>query len=213
LGAQSYRAVANFAGGIILAHLLTPEDFGLVAIAYSCIALVGAVQDLGLHAATIQRPAISLREISGLFWISAGSGLIFAVVLTLLAPGVAWLFGDERLRPLMAVFAVTVAAGGFQSQLLALMNRQFRFKALAVIDVLAATTGVIAGLMIAWLTSSWSFRLLSEASLISCALAFSVDFDRAPRRLKVISDACSNLALACLDLVLLTMWPEMLTIF
>src|SRR5262249_31973353 len=115
--------------------------------------------------------------ISGLFWISAGSGLMFAVVLTLLAPGVAWLFGDERLTPLMAVFAMTVAVGGFQSQLLALMNRQFRFKALAAIEITATTAGVIAGLATAWFTSShWALVAPSiAASIISltCACIFS----------------------------------------
>jgi polysaccharide transporter, PST family len=155
LGAQVYRTVVGFVSGIILARLLTPDDFGLVAIASSCIAFVGVVQDLGLNMASIQREEIGLRQISGLFWISAGSGLIFAVLLTLLAPTVAWLFGDQRLKALTAVFAVTIAVGGFQSPLIALMHRQFRFKALAAIDILAGTTGVIAALIVACLTSSY----------------------------------------------------------
>jgi PST family polysaccharide transporter len=153
--AQIYRMAVNFIASIILARLLTPGDFGVVAIASSSMALVVLVQDLGLSQTTIQRQAMSLRQLSGLFWISAGSGLLFAVVLTLLAPGVALLFGDERLTSLVAVFAMTVAVGGFQSQLLALMNRQFRFKALAAIDMTATTTGVIAGLTTAWLTPSY----------------------------------------------------------
>jgi O-antigen/teichoic acid export membrane protein len=85
-GAQIYRMVVSFIASIILARLLTPEDYGLVAIASSCMAIVPVIQDLSLNQATVQRQAISLRQINALFWISAGSGLMFAAVLTLLAP-------------------------------------------------------------------------------------------------------------------------------
>jgi polysaccharide transporter, PST family len=176
-GAQIYRTVISFVASIMLARLLTPEDYGLVAIASSCMALVPVIQDLSLNQATVQRQAISLRQIDALFWISAGSGLVFAIMLMLLAPGVAWLFENEQLTSLIAAFAATIAVNGFQSQQIALMNRQLRFAVLAAIDIFAATAGVTAAMTIAWLTSSyWALvapYIVSTIISVACVWIFS----------------------------------------
>jgi polysaccharide transporter, PST family len=78
---------------------------------------------------------------------------------------------------LIAAFAATIAVNGFQSQQIALMNRQLRFAALAAIDTFAATAGVIAGITTAWLTSSyWALvvpYIVSTIISVACAWIFS----------------------------------------
>jgi PST family polysaccharide transporter len=175
--AQIYRIGVNFASGILLARLLTPADFGLIAMVSSCVGLVAVIQDLGLNQAIIQRPEISRAQMSALFWLSVGSGLVFAVALALCAPGISWFFKESRLTFLTLAFAVLAALGGTQSPQLALMNREFRFKSLAVIDTLTATAGAIAGVTVAWLTSSyWSIftsALVSVVTSIACVWLMS----------------------------------------
>ena len=175
--AQLYRMGVGFVSNIVLAHLLTPADFGLVAMVSSCVALVTLIQDLGLNQATIQRAQISLRQMSALFWLSLGSSVLLAALLTLSAPGIAWFFRDQRLAPLAIGFAVPIALGGAQSQQLALMTRELRFKALAAIDVVAVTAGAIAGIAVAWLTSSyWALftaTLMSTVASVGCAWLLS----------------------------------------
>jgi PST family polysaccharide transporter len=169
--AQVYRTAINFASSIVLARLLTPADFGLVAMVSSCVALVTLIQDLGLNQATIQRERISQKQMSALFWISAVVSLALAALLAVSAAGIAWFFGDSRLTPLTIAFAGIVALGGLQSQQLALMNREFRFKGLALIDVLAATTGVAAGIIVAWSTGSyWALFAFSLVTTITSVL-------------------------------------------
>jgi polysaccharide transporter, PST family len=163
--AQIYRTGVNFASSILLARLLTPADFGLMAMLGSCVGIVAMVQDLGLTQAIIQRPVISRAQMSAMFWLSVGTSLVIAISLALCAPGIAWFFKEPRLVFLTVAFSLVVALGGTQSQQFALMNREFRFKSLAVIDILTTTAGAIAGVAVAWLTSSyWS---LFTATLVS----------------------------------------------
>ena len=170
--AQIYRTGVNFVSSIFLARLLTPTDFGLIAMVSSCVALVMVIQDLGLNQATIQRARISRKQMSALFWLSVGSSLVLAVVLVLCAPGIAWFFEESRLTSLVVAFAVVVALGGLQSQQLALMNCEFRFEALAGIDALTTTAGAIAGVGVAWLTSSyWSLFTSSLVSMVASVVS------------------------------------------
>jgi polysaccharide transporter, PST family len=165
--AQIYRTGVNFFSTILLARLLTPADFGLIAMVGSCTGIIAVIQDLGLNQAIIQRPAISRAQLSALFWLSVGTSLVLAVALALSAPGIAWFFKESRLTFLAIAFAILVVLGGTQSVQFALLNREFRFKSLAVIDVLTATAGAIAGVTMAWLTSSyWSLFVSGLASVV-----------------------------------------------
>jgi polysaccharide transporter, PST family len=152
---QAYRVILNFASGVVLARLLTPADFGLVAMVSTSLTFVALIQDLGLNQATIQRARISGAQMSALFWLSLGSSVILAVILAASAPAIASFFGDLRLIPLTVAFSALVIVGGAQSQQLALLSRDMRFKSLAIIDILAVTSSAVAGVVIAWLTSSY----------------------------------------------------------
>jgi PST family polysaccharide transporter len=160
-----------------MTRLLTPADFGLIAMVASCAGIIGVLQDIGLNQAIIQRPAISRPQLSALFWVSVLWSLFLAVVLALCAPGIAWFFKDYRLISLTVAFAIGVALSGTQSQQLALMNRELRFKALALIDVLVATVGTVAGVTVAWVTASyWSLvvsGLVSTITSVTCAWILS----------------------------------------
>src|SRR6266536_384167 len=79
--AQAYRMGVSFVAGIVLANLLLPADFGLVAMVSSCVALVALIQDLGLTQATIQRERLSQAQSSALFWLAAGFSLLLALLL------------------------------------------------------------------------------------------------------------------------------------
>jgi PST family polysaccharide transporter len=171
--AQAYRVGLSFLMGIVLARLLTPADFGLVAMVSSCVALVALVQDLGLTQATIQRERLSPAQSSALFWLAAGSSLLLALLLAACARPIAWFFGDERLVGLTIAFASLVVLGGAQSQHFALLNRDLRFKTLAVIDAVRVTVSLFAGVAIAWLTASYwaifAVNLVSTLAGLACA--------------------------------------------
>ena len=169
---QAYHFVLSFASGIVMARLLTPGDFGLVAMVSSCMAFISLMQDLGLNQATIQRERISRAQSSALFWLLAGVSLVLALALAACAPFIAWFFGDSRLVALTMAFALVVLVSGCQSQHFALLNRELRFKTLVGIDTLRITVNAVVGVTVAWLTASyWALFAASLAGALVSLIA------------------------------------------
>src|ERR1700720_2010656 len=82
---------------VVLARLLTPADFGLVAMVATITGLGQAFADLGLSEATIQRKEITHDQVSALFWINVAIGLGLMLVTVALAPLLAKFYRDPRL--------------------------------------------------------------------------------------------------------------------
>src|SRR5215831_18132409 len=85
---------------IVLSRLLTPEDFGLVAIVTVLTSFAPLLIDFGLGDATTQRDKITPAQISSLFWVSTGIGLLVALIVASCSPLIAKLYGDPRLQPI-----------------------------------------------------------------------------------------------------------------
>lgn len=98
------RALINligFASTLLLARLLLPEDFGLVAIAATVIAIVSSVTDIPLSAALIQHPAPHRGHFDSAWTLSAGRGALLALLLGASAWPLARFYDDTRLAPLI----------------------------------------------------------------------------------------------------------------
>src|SRR3546814_7722118 len=76
--AQAAKTLLQFASVAVLARLLAPEAFGLVAMVAVVMILLEQFKDLGLSTATVQREEITHGQVSGLFWMNAGLGLAAA---------------------------------------------------------------------------------------------------------------------------------------
>jgi O-antigen/teichoic acid export membrane protein len=130
LGGQGLQ----FLAGLVLARLLFPEDFGLLASVYVITGLTVIFFDMGLSQALVHRRTLDDRVMSTAFWFNAVGGLLFVGLLTLLGPLVADFFGDDRLRwitPLAGLsFALSLAVVHS-----ALLQRDLRFKPLALTEV------------------------------------------------------------------------------
>lgn len=168
LGAQGLQ----FAVGLVLARILLPEQFGLIASVYVITGFSQMLFELGLGAALIQMKNPSQRDMSTVFWINALSGVVFAGVLTLAAPLVADFYGEPELRNLTPIVALafTFSIGVVHNGLLA---RQLRFKTSAGIELsssaLGHTTSVVTALL-----GAGPFALAYGGVVTSiCASAFS----------------------------------------
>ena len=134
---------------VVLARLLTPADFGLVAMATAITGLGQAFADLGLSEATIQREDLNHRQVSALFWINVAIGLTLMLITVGLAPVLAWFYREPRLKDIALVLSSTFLIGGLRVQHEALLKRQMRFKALAVRDVASSAAGVSLAIIMA----------------------------------------------------------------
>ena len=100
----------------MLARLLLPEDFGLMAMALVLVGLGRAFADFGLSGALIQRSEVSPEERSSLYWLGLGAGGAIAVLLVAVAPLVGAMYREPRMvEPLrwVALSSLSLAAGRF----------------------------------------------------------------------------------------------------
>jgi PST family polysaccharide transporter len=135
---------------VVLARLLTPSDFGLVAMVTAITGLGQAFADLGLSEATIQRQDISHEQVSALFWINVAIGLGLMLVMMGLAPALTWFYHEPRMRNLTFVLSFTFLIGGLRVQHNALLQRQMRFAAMAIRDVAGVAVAVTTAIAMAW---------------------------------------------------------------
>jgi len=134
---------------LILARILAPEDFGLVAMVMALTGLVDIAKDLGLGTATVQRKDISHREISSLFWINVSVGGVLALAFLAVSPAVSWFYGDGRLMAVTAALATTLLWGGMAIQHEALLSRQLKQGPLAFIRLFATVLSSCFGIALA----------------------------------------------------------------
>jgi O-antigen/teichoic acid export membrane protein len=126
---------------MILARILIPGDFGVVAMASAFTGFVGLFADLGLSMATVQKPQITHSQVSALFWVNVAVSAMLGGAAAGLAPFVAWFYGREELLNITIVIGATFILSGLGAQHIALLRRQMRFSALAVIDIATVICG------------------------------------------------------------------------
>lgn len=145
--AQVAKVVLQFCSVIALSRLLSPADFGLLAMVAPLYALALIFQDLGLGHATVQSPQVTPEQSSALFWLNIAASLCLALPVLFAAPAVGWFYGDERVVPLTRGFAVVIVLGASGAQHLALLNRNMRFRFLAALDTISVLAGFVAAVL------------------------------------------------------------------
>src|SRR5499433_836575 len=120
---QYVNGTLQIVATIVLARLLTPEDFGLVAIVTVLTSFAPLLIDFGLGDATTQRSKITPSQVSSLFWLSSGIGLSVAIVVAACSPLIAWAYRDPRLEAIALCSGITFVLWGVSNQHLALLRR------------------------------------------------------------------------------------------
>ncbi len=144
---QGAKFVLQFGSQIALARLLLPADFGLVAMVGPLVAAALLLTDLGLSAATIQRPTISQSELSSLFWLNVVIGCGLTLVALVAAPLAAIFYHTPAVMPVMMAMAGALLLSSLAAQHMAILNRRMRFGAIALIEVGALLVSVVVGVV------------------------------------------------------------------
>lgn len=139
--AQALKVLAQFGAVVVLVRLLPPAAFGLIAMTAALYAVLDPLRDLGLSAATIQKPDLAHAEISTLFWVNFGAGTLLAAALFLGAPLVAAFYHQPELVAVTRWIALGFVLNGFCAQHWALLRRQMRFTAVATLETSAEILG------------------------------------------------------------------------
>src|SRR5665647_918318 len=120
-----------------LARLLTPSDFGLIAMVSVFSSFVAIFSGFGLASAIVQKSDISEEELSSSFWISVGLGALLTTTLAAFAPLIAAFYSEPRLTPIVVFMSTTFFIASFGYVQSALLQKSMNFKALAVIGICA----------------------------------------------------------------------------
>ncbi|MHC4696757.1 MAG: lipopolysaccharide biosynthesis protein [Planctomycetota bacterium] len=149
----------------VLARLLTPADFGLLAMVAVFTNFLSRFQDLGLAMAVVQKKEINQAQVSTLFWVNVAAGVTAALLMVAFAPVAVWFYGEPRLGTITVVLAVALVFGGLTVQHRALLRRQMRFTAIVAIQIVSGLLGAIAGISAALLGAGyWSLVVLQLTS-------------------------------------------------
>ncbi|MBW3127674.1 lipopolysaccharide biosynthesis protein [Hymenobacter profundi] len=153
---------------VILARLLLPEDYGLVAMVSSVTGFIIIFKDLGLSSAIIQREELTQSEVSSVFWVNVFISFLIALVVAVLAPAIASFYHEQRLLNITLVAALTIFIAGLSLQHNALLKRQMYFNSLALLQLVTVGLNLLIGVLLAWL--GFGYWALVMQGLVLAAL-------------------------------------------
>jgi O-antigen/teichoic acid export membrane protein len=154
---QFGRQGMQFVTTAILAHLLSPADFGLLGMATVVTGFVALFKDLGTSAAIIHKKDISENLLSSIFWINVAFGFLAMVVLFFLSPLIAAFYKEPRVEPLLKALSLSFFASGLGILHQAVLERQLAFSKLAILEITATLIGSVVGITAALLgCGTWS---------------------------------------------------------
>lgn len=137
------------ASTVVLARLLGPAEFGLFAMVIAITEFARVVMELGLGSATVQREIITHEEVSALFWVNVGIGVILTIIVAGISPVVAWFYKDARLLSVCMAMSIFFLFGGLTVQHRSLLERQMHFGFLGISYIVSNLIGIFVAIGLA----------------------------------------------------------------
>ncbi len=196
---QLGRHIIKFAGTIVLAHLLAPRDFGLIAMTWVAMGLTSILAEMGLGSALVQARDVDDDQLSSVLWLNLACGGTAALLMLASAPWITRLYREPALAPIVGVLSATLLINSACVVPIALLTRNLDFKALAKIEVLSAAVSgpaavalaalgcgiwslvgqsLIAAIVTAaasWYFSSWRPRMVFHGNSVRRLMSFGVN--------------------------------------
>ena len=146
LGAQVITLTLRVGSLMVLARILEPQDFGLVAMVTAVTGVLNMFRDFGLSTATVQRQSVSNAQVSMLFWINLLIGLTLSALVLASATVIAKFYDEPRLYSVSLALSATFVLNAVGIQHAAILQRAMRFTTLAAIEVASLFTSVAVGI-------------------------------------------------------------------
>jgi PST family polysaccharide transporter len=157
-------------GTVILARLLTPNDFGLVAMVTVFSFLLQNFGTRGFTEATIQSDEIDHKKISTLFWIHVALSIAITMLFITFSPLIAWFYNEPRLVSICIIIALSFVFNALSTQHIALLTRRMQFYRITANEITAALIATSVTIGIAWLGGGyWSLAARRVVPLIAMA--------------------------------------------
>jgi len=143
---QAANFILRFGYIMILARLLSPDDFGLVAMVTVVTGVYEIFTSAGLSSAMIQQATISSDQISKLFWANLLFGVVLSILCVATAPVLVMFFNEPRLLWVTIAMAPTFLLGAASVQHMAILQRELRYITVAIIELVALIASIAVGI-------------------------------------------------------------------
>jgi O-antigen/teichoic acid export membrane protein len=162
LAGQGSRLVV----GVLLAHLLTPGQFGLAAMALVFTGVASIFTDLSLGAALVQRTTITEEDLSTAFWTTLGAGAVMTVGGVALAPLAGDFFSNSAVVPLFAATAAVAFLSSLAVTQTAILTREMDFRSLEIRTIVSTLAGAATAVGIA-VAGFGAWAIVSQALCVA----------------------------------------------
>ena len=159
------RALLQIVQVVVLARLLVPEDYGLMAMVGVVLGFAGLFSDMGVNSAFVQRQEVTLEQRSSLFWLNVALSAALSLLLIALSPLISWFFAEERLTPLLMLSSTTFVIGALGLQVRMAAEKELNFRPVVLMEILAASLGFVAALWAAF--AGWGVYALVLGSIVT----------------------------------------------
>jgi PST family polysaccharide transporter len=168
LAGQALRIVLQLASTTVLARLLSPRDYGLLAVGLVVVGVGEVFRDMGLSTSAVRARTLTPGQRDGLFWLNTAAGALLGLVAFAAAPLVAAAFSQPVLADVTRLLALTFVLNGLATQHRAGLTRDLRFGSLVVVDLAAQVLAL--GVAISAAALGWGWRALVAQQLTQAAV-------------------------------------------
>ncbi|MDD4730290.1 MAG: oligosaccharide flippase family protein, partial [Dysgonamonadaceae bacterium] len=156
---------------IILARLLLPEDYGIIALITVFILISRLFVSSGLGTALIQKKDITETDYSSILYLTLFISLIMYVILFFLSPFISLFYNQPLITPILRILGLTLFLGAIISVQNAIIVRNFKFKLLFVSNLGAIIISGIVGIIMAYLDYGvWALVTQQIISLLTVSI-------------------------------------------
>ena len=134
---------------IILAHMLTPDDFGLVGIVTIFIAFSQMMVDSEMGGSLLRKRNVNSNDYSTLFWYNLGISVFIYSILFVTAPLIAHFYGRSELTEIIRILSVCIIIHAFRVVQFIMILRELKFKAYALMNVTGGVLSLIVAIILA----------------------------------------------------------------
>lgn len=178
----AYRILENFGTqgisfviSIVLARLLIPEDYGIVAIASPIVAILTAVVQSSFNTPLVQKKEFNEKDKSTSFYMMLLISVIVYLVMFIIAPAIEVIYGVKEVAAVIRTMSIILIIGPWNSVNIALMHRSMKFRESFYISVVANAFQGLIGIVFAYFGFGvWSLVFSQVSHQLVSAIAYGV---------------------------------------
>lgn len=174
----------QFVVQIILARLLLPEEYGLIALVTIFISIANVFVQSGFNTALIQKKHVDSVDLSSVFYVSMMVSIVLYIILYIFAPNISLYYNNNQLTAIIRVLSITLFFGSLSSIQNAIIARELKFKKLFFSSLIAMVLSGIIGVYLAYIGFGiWALVIQQLCNQISITIILWISVSWRPQLL------------------------------